>query len=210
MIHILKRGALFLLMSIVIVGAIASNRLIALATTGPQGDCGNSITVDNTPAGASASCLMGVSSNFGSGFLAFTNDTNATTSTAVTGTNAFTFGTTIVDLRNTNAGWRLEAASPGLTNTAGGISSTIPINFTTSTTTCIPTDGDAADCVIPTSHAITLSPASQYYLSTGPIAGGSIISATFNATTNATYTFTGTEPAGTYTGDITIALVNAF
>ena len=207
---ILKMGARILLMSVVVAVAMASTSLMAFAATGPQGNCGNSITVDNTPAGASASCLMGITANFGSGFLAFTNDSVATTTAAVSGTNNFSFATNVVDLRNINAGWRLEAASAGLTNSSNGISSTVPLAFTSSTTTCTPTGGLGADCTGTAFHPITLSSSSQYFLSTGPVPGGSIISATYNATTNGTYTFAGSEPAGTYTGDITISLVNAF
>jgi hypothetical protein len=203
-------GARSLFLGVVIVGVMTVNSLIALAATGPQGDCGNSITVDNTPAGASASCIMDLTTNFGSGFLAFTNDAAVTASSAVSGTNHFSFGTSIVDLRNINAGWRLEAASTGLTNTAGGITSTVPLAFTSATTTCTPTNGLAADCLIPNFHPITLSTTPQYFLTTGPIPSGSIVSGTFNATTNGTYTFAGAEPAGTYESTITIALVNAF
>ena len=164
---ILRSGVRSLLISAVLLGAMATQTLTAFAVTGPQGACGNLITVDNT-AGASASCDMGISTSLNSGALSYINDANATTASSVNfGTNTFSFGTTITDFRNIDAGWRLEAESAGLTNTFNSVTTTVPLSITSSTASCTPTGGQAT-CVTPTGHAITLnSTSSQYFLTTG-------------------------------------------
>jgi hypothetical protein len=144
-----------------------------------------------------------------SSYIAFTSAATVTTTTAVNGTNSFSFPTTVIDLRHSNAGWRLEAASAGLTHSFDGITTTIPLVFTSSTATCTPTN-EQATCVTPTFHPITLTTTLQSFVTVGPLAEGDIISGTFNITTNGTYTFTGADPVGIYTGAITIELVHTF
>ncbi len=141
--------------------------------------------------------------------LAFTSAATATTTDVVHGTNSFSFPTTVFDLRNSGAGWRLEAASAGLTLHINGMTTTIPLAFTSSTATCTPTTGQESTCVTPTFHPITLSSTPQSFLTTGPLPPGNVISGTFHITTYGTFPFTGANPAGTYTGSITITLVNA-
>ena len=194
--------------SLALLFALSMHSPLALAATGPQGPCGSSITVDNTPAGASAQCDMGISATFSEGTLSFTNDANATTSPVVTGTNSYSFHTTIIDQRNITAGWRLEASSTGMTNTVNNVTTTIPLSITNSSATCTPTVPGQNTCVTPTCYAVgQLTSTPQYFLSSGQ---GTLISGTFQATTNGSYTFSGAEPTGTYTGTIRISLVNAF
>jgi len=142
-------------------------------------------------------------------YLAFTNAATVTMTEVIHGTNNFSFPTTVFDLRNSSAGWRLEAASAGLTQSFNSSTPTIPLTFTSSTVTCTPTNRQENACVTPTFHPITLSTTPQYFLTTGPLTSGNTISGTFNITTHGTFSFADTDPTGTYTGTITIKLMNA-
>lgn len=169
--------------------------------------CGPSFTVPTAPIPSSASCDTTITTDL-IGQLSFTSAASVSTQPNVTvnvggSTANYGFGSTILDLRNTQDGWQLQASSAGLLNG----SSVVPLRITGATSTCTASSGGNT-CVSTTATPITLTTTPTTFLATGnpthPISG------TFNISTTGSYTFPSDAPTGTYSGIITISLVNTF
>jgi hypothetical protein len=207
--NILKLVAIFMLVGMM-VGAFAMHAKSAFAA--PTTACGGNISGEL--AGGTSNCDVAVNDIIiGVTGLSFTSDAAITPN----GAGAFTFAATVTDLRNTNEGWQLQAASPGLTNntvTHTGYYIPLTIGTTGSSAVCTPTGGNVAptDCPDGTVAPITLTTTPATFVTETPDGTGNVnpISGTFALSIDGTYpTTVGTYP-GTYTGAITLSLLNTF
>lgn len=142
--------------------------------------------------------------------LAFSTVNSVTVSTATNHIGTFSFDSIVNDGRAGTAGWSLEASSSGLTHEGGGHAD-INFNGATSTTgygdasTNTGTPNDEGICG--TTHVTELAPvettASSFAradaVSTGPV------NCLYTIHTGGYVDFTG-QPAGSYSGDVTITL----
>ena len=209
--NILKLAAIFMLVGMM-VGAFAMHAKSAFAA--PTAPCapGNSIlgsTTSGTP-----NCDVAVNDIIvGVTGLSFTSDANITS----TGAGTFNFAATVTDVRNTNEGWQLQASSPGLTNntvTHTGYFIPLTIGTTGSTAVCTPTIGNVlpTDCPAATVTPTLLTSTAATFVTETPDGAGNVnpISGVFALTIDGTYpTTVGTYP-GTYSGAITLSLLNTF
>jgi hypothetical protein len=216
----LKLGASFLLVGLVAMSALATHGNMAFATS-----C-TGLTGGFFSPGATG-CDMSITTTFPSGALAFTNDATATIDTPATtaGTAGyFDFHTDISDDRNTatTTGWRLQATSTGLANAgtpaASHVGLTLGVGGTghTSISTCTLTGGGACPLDVvstfsqPTLNSTTSGPSTfldtTYGATNTP--PGAAISAIFATNTFGSFTFATTDPAGVWSGTITVALLD--
>ncbi|HEY4389464.1 MAG TPA: hypothetical protein VGN34_33910 [Ktedonobacteraceae bacterium] len=161
---------------------------------------------------------MTLNTSFAPGSLTFTNVPVAQTLGVVPATSAgqpiaFSFGSNVLDQRNTKDGWELGASSAGLVSADGTM--TIPLQIVTSSSVCTPTSPSSNTCVSTTplatpSAPITLTSSStpQAFLTTGPPAN--VISGAFAVQTAGQYIIPNGAPAGAYSATITISLENTF
>ena len=123
----------------------------------------------------------------------------------------------MTDVRNTNEGWQLQASSPGLTNntvTHTGYYIPLTIGTSGSSAVCTPTTGNVSptDCPDATVAPLLLTSAPATFVTEMPDGTGHVnpISGVFALAIDGTYpTTVGTYP-GTYTGAITLSLLNTF
>lgn len=203
---ILKLGVMLMLSSLMVAGTFALHSPATFAA----GPCASTTEEVITPPATSATCDMGISTTLGEGVLEFHNDASATVGAVTAGvasTNDYSFATQVTDLRNTGAGWSLQAASAGLINGT----TTIPllIGTTGSTASCTPSDG-LGTCVTPAfATAFSLTSTATTFVSATSTTAVPVLSGTFPITTHGTFHLTGSEPSGAYAGTITLTLNNA-
>jgi hypothetical protein len=202
---LLKLGVTLMLSGVMIVGTLALRSPAVFAAA-----CAPGTEETITSPAISASCDTSISANLGQGLLEFHSDTAATVGSVTAGaasTTDYHFASLVTDLRNVGTGWSLQAASAGLAN--GSTSVPLVIGTTGDAASCTPSDGQAT-CVTPAfATAFQLSTTATTFVSATSITGTPIISGTFPITTHGTFSFTGGEPSGAYSGTITLTLQNA-
>ena len=168
------------------------------------------IDASASTAAAPVSCSMSIAATLNSGGLTLANDSAAT----VTGSPPvlggapiivpFSFTTIVRDHRGSTNGWLLEASSAGITNNT----TTYPLTFTSAGSgsscmngTCSPTTFTAID-------PLTTTP--QIFEQVGSTNHTTVIEGDYTLVTNGNCTFPADAPVGTYTGVITISLLNSF
>jgi hypothetical protein len=157
--------------------------------------------------GGSASCDMNVSVEIGTGNLTLANDTSAAvpgspfTPSGVSTSATFNFNSLVKDHRGSTAGWSLQAASVGIPYDAG---SHMLLSLTSATFSC----GVGQVCPAPTFTPITLSSTSTTFLAAGN--GTTVIDGDYTNTINGTFTIPPGIAIGSYTGTVTMTLLNVF
>lgn len=157
----------------------------------------------------SASCDMSITAQVNPGVLTLTNDASA----VVAGTPftlagfplvaPFTFTSIVKDHRGLALGWVLSAASAGITN-AG---TTLPLSLTAKDAASSCTNGT---CPPTTFIPITLTTTTARFLTTGNAGHTLVIDGDYTNKTDGAFTIPTGSPSGTYSGIITITLLNTF
>jgi hypothetical protein len=165
------------------------------------------VTVTGTP--ATDNCTVGVTATNPSNALSFLSDPNALIAGGTATSPNFSYVTTITDDRAGTAGWRLQASYTAVSFPTGG--GTVSPTLTTVTgTTGTPTI-TGGNCVAPTDSLPLAGPLTgtpQTYLTMDP--GTTVINCAEHFTTNGTINFGAvTAPAGLYTGNITLTMLNS-
>ena len=157
----------------------------------------------------SASCDMSITAQVNPGVLTLANDAAA----VVNGTPftlagspilaTFTFTSIVRDHRGLSLGWVLSAASAGITNG----STTLPLSLTAkdAASSCI-----NGTCPPTTFIPITLTTTTARFLTAGNAAHTLIVDGDYSNVTDGAFVIPTGSPSGTYSGIITITLLNAF
>lgn len=162
-----------------------------------SGPCnpGTEITVANSPVPSSDFCDMSVTADITPGTLSFNN----TASVSVSGTfsNAaqslpFTFTNVVTDDRGGTDGWKLQAALSGLTG--------LTLSLDSDSTTCV-----GVNCAGTTFTAVPNLTANTTFLKTN---GAALENGVYTSTIGGNVNVPGGTASGTYTGTVTITLVN--
>jgi len=209
----LKMNLLKLGMSLLVVVSMATTFVGQHAFAAPP-DCSNGGTVavpapgiTITSPATSGTCALTLTATSTGGNLTFSTDSGSVTAgtyVPATYSSPFTFGSSLTDDRSGSGAWTLQASSTGL---AGPGSSIIEPSFDSSTATGTAITGSGGSCATTTSApAITLSGTPQTYLSAA--ASTPPVNCTYAISTSGTVNFVG-HAAGTYTGIVTITLLNA-
>ena len=157
----------------------------------------------------SASCDMSITAQVNPGVLTLTNDAAAVvlgTPFTLTGSPLlapFTFTSLVKDHRGLALGWVLSAASAGITN--GG--TTLPLSLTAKDAASSCTNGT---CPPTTFIPITLTTTPQRFLTTGNAGHTIVVDGDYTNKTDGAFTIPTGSPSGTYSGIITITLLNTF
>jgi hypothetical protein len=213
--NILKLVAIFMLVGMM-VGAFAMHAKSAFAAT--AGACGTSTHIsgnDNTTPGVPNCDVAITAGSLAVSGLSFTSDGTTVGGAVTTGTNTFTFGAIVTDVRETQEGWQLQALSDGL-STSGHAAIFIPLTVGTSgsSATCdaaTPTPVIAGStCPAPTVLSTQLNGTTPTTFVTELADGTNPLSGTATIGVTGTYNIpVGTYP-GAYSGAITLSLLNTF
>ena len=183
----------------------ASSLLVATMASALAGqsafaaDC--STPIDATA--GSASCTITVNALNSSGALTFSGPSTITAGPPDPATHIsdYSFPSTLIDNRSSNAGWSLLASMTG-TGLTNGTDSIFP---TIDSTTFTPTTIGSGNCSTTSSSAITLSATDQAFLTDA--GGGLNINCSYANDTHGSINFTGLS-TGSYTGTLNITLQN--
>jgi hypothetical protein len=157
----------------------------------------------------SAACDMSITAQVNPGVLTLANDASA----VVAGTPftlagspilaTFTFTSIVKDHRGLALGWVLSAASAGITNGT----TTLPLSLTAkdAASTCV-----NGTCPPTTFIPITLTTTTARFLTTGNAAHTLVVDGDYTNKTDGAFTIPTGSPSGTYSGIITITLLNTF
>jgi hypothetical protein len=201
---LLRWWASLLLASTLAVSLLAIQSTYAFAANAP---CTPSSPL-NTSAG-SAACDMAISAIVNSGVLTLTNDATA----VVAGTPftllgspifaTFTFTSVAKDHRGLALGWVLSAASAGIVNGT----TTLPLSLTAkdAASSCI-----NGTCLPTTFTPITLTTTPARFLTAGDASHTLAIDGDYSNKTDGAFTIPPGSPSGTYSGIISITLLNTF
>ncbi|HTK06612.1 MAG TPA: hypothetical protein VL485_05565 [Ktedonobacteraceae bacterium] len=196
---ITKLGASLLLASMVLTAFVGHAAFAA--------GCGTPIT------GSGSSCTITFVTFNPSGVLSYQSVSSLTVSNAdpMTHIGTFSFDSTVGDGRGGTAGWSLSASTMGLTTTGGH-----PVfphfngrdsegGAPASIITLNPLAG--GNCGIPHLFSVTLDSTVPGSTFASADTGTAPIGCVYNITTNGYIDFSG-QPAGSYTGDVTITLAS--
>lgn len=208
--NLLKLGA-----SLLVVGSMAAT-FIGQPAFAANPSCEIGTAFDATA--GSASCDMTLTSFLPSGDLDFENDAAATMPVGGSGvgSNNYSFHTNVSDDRGTAAGWHLDAAPviaagrSGLQSPLNTAATDIPLSLTsTGGPTFALHSGDFCSGLLTntTGGSLVLTTAPKTFVTFAPT-NASTSRCLANLTTNGEYTIAPSAPSGTYTGTITITLVN--
>ena len=208
--NLLKLGA-----SLLVVGSMATT-FVGQSAFAANPSCSVGITVDATM--SSASCDMLLTSYFPASDLVFGNDAAATMPVggSSVGVNNYFFHTNVSDDRGIAAGWHLDAASviaagrSGLQSPLNTAATDIPLSLTATggTISALHPGGLCSGLLTDTTGgSLPLTTAPKTFVTFAPTAA-STSRCLASLTTNGQYTIASGAPAGTYTGTITITLVN--
>lgn len=208
--NLLKLGA-----SLLVVGSMATT-FVGRSAFAANPSCAIGITVG--AASGSASCDMLLSTNYPALDLMFDNDAAATMplGNSSNGLNNYHFHTNVSDDRGTNAGWHLDAASvnaagrSGLESPLNTPATDVPLFITSTGGTISPLHSGGSCNGIPadtTRGSLQLTTLPQTFSTFTPT-DATTSRCLASLTTNGQYTIGSSAPAGTYTGTITITLVN--
>ncbi|HTK06613.1 MAG TPA: hypothetical protein VL485_05570 [Ktedonobacteraceae bacterium] len=199
--HTLKMGLLKVGASLLLAGMAMAALVGQSAFADP---CGTLITGDGS------SCTITFNAYNPSGVLTYQSVNSVTVSNASASTHiaTFSFASSVDDGRAGTAGWSLTASTTGLTTTGGTVypqfnGSGAPLHGSSSTV--IATPNDTGNCgTVTLSTADTTSPGAIF---ASAATGTAPIDCHYALTTNGYIDFTG-QPAGSYTGDVTITLAS--
>ncbi len=193
--------------------ATAAFGLQSTASFASNPACNGAGTTFDATAG-SASCDMTTSITVNSGTLTLANDASTTagavTLNGTTQNSNFTFANYVNDDRVSTAGWELEASSAnsGIQATVGGTTYTLPVALDSFTSTCT-----AGTCVAPALVTAggtgNLNATSTDFIQAGDNTGTTLVTGHYVNTITGHVQVTPSDPAATYTGTITLTLVNA-
>ncbi len=194
-----------------LVGALAVSLLVIHSTHTFAAACNPATPIDASTGTPVAACDMSISAVVNSGVLTLANDAAAVvvgspfTLTGIAQTPTFTFTSLVKDHRGLNNGWILKANSAGIVN--GG--TTLPLLLTAKDVASTCTNGS---CTYPSVFtAITLTTTSVTFMTAGITAhGGSIVDGDYSNKIDGSFTIPPGSPPGTYSGTITITLLNTF
>jgi hypothetical protein len=158
---------------------------------------------------SSAACDMSITAQVNPGVLTLTNDAAAVvngtpfTLVGIPLVATFTFTSLVKDHRGVGLGWVLSAASAGISN-AG---TTLPLSLTAKDagSTCV--DGP---CLAAVFIPVTLTATPSRFLTTSNITHTTIIDGDYSNKIDGAFTIPTGSPSGTYSGIITITLLNSF
>ncbi len=193
--------------SLLLVSGLAVSLLAIQSTHAFAAACNPAAPLDASA--GSAACDMAISATVNSGGLTLANDATA----LVAGTPFtllgspivanFTFTSLVKDHRGLALGWVLSAASPGIINGT----TTLPLNLTArdAASTCI-----NGTCSSTTFTPVTLTATSARFLTTGNAGHTLAIDGDYSNKTDGAFTIPSGSPSGTYTGIISVTLLNTF
>jgi hypothetical protein len=157
----------------------------------------------------SANCDMSITAQVNPGVLTLANDATAVvTGTPFTLTGIpivpnFAFTSIVKDHRGSTAGWALEAASAGITHAT----TTLALSLTAK-------DGPGTSCTNGTCTSATFTPITLSTTATRFLQAGNgtttVVDGEYTNKTDGQFTIPPGAPSGSYTGTITITLLNTF
>jgi hypothetical protein len=224
--NILKLATTFMLMGMM-AGAFVMHSSAAFAATAIACDPALNISGNDTTTGV-PNCDVAVTPNGSVPItgLSFTSVGDVVDlPNPIVGHNTFTFAAVVTDVRDTNEGWQLQAASPGLHTTTGthtanlipltvGIPTSTGVTGSTSDCTLTPdtTLATNTDCPTPVITQITLSTTPTTFVTETPSGTDHVnpLSGVSDLGIAGSYELPiGTYP-GAYSGAITLSLLNTF
>jgi hypothetical protein len=211
--NILKLATTFMLMGMM-AGAFVMHSSAVFAA--PAAPCDPANTIDGNTTSGTPNCDVAITAgSLGVSGLSFTSDGTTVGGAITTGTNTFTFGAIVTDVRETQEGWQLQALSAGL-STPGHATIFIPLTVGTtgSTATCdaaTPTPVvTGSTCPAPAVTSTLLNGTTPTTFVTETADGTNPLSGTATIGVTGTYTIpVGTYP-GAYSGVVTLSLLNTF
>jgi hypothetical protein len=192
---------------LLVVSALALSLFFRQDTSAFAAACNPGISLDASD--GSAACDMAITVQVNPGVLTLTNDAAAVvngTPFTLAGTPLvapFTFTSLVRDHRGVGLGWVLSAASAGISN-AG---TTLPLSLTArdAGSTC-----SGGPCPTPAFIPVTLTTTPTRFMTAGNATHTTIIDGDYSNKIDGAFTIPTGSPSGTYSGIITITLLNSF